>query len=144
MATLMSDTSDPKQEHVPELTLGWRLKMALGDRSAQSIADDLGVTRGTVSRWMADRGAPPKAAYIKMWALITQTDVRWLLTGQQTVPHPGGPDGGLEGKCAVRESNPQPADLEHPAVTTWPDYIVGTGWAMVRRVPVEIQDREAS
>ena len=85
---MMIRMSEMLHEHIPALTLGWRLKMALGEYDAQSIAADLGVHRATVARWMADRGAPPKVAYIKQWALITRTDVNWLLTG-----HPSAPNG---------------------------------------------------
>lgn len=51
-------------QRVPQLTLGWRLKMALGDMKVQDMADALGVNRATVGRWMADKGAPPKRAYL--------------------------------------------------------------------------------
>lgn len=77
---------------VPTLTLGWRLKMALGDTPAHDMADLLGVSRATVSRWMNDTGAPPKAAYLKQWALITGVDYGWLDTGTEPTysgPFPG-------------------------------------------------------
>jgi transcriptional regulator with XRE-family HTH domain len=78
--------SEMTNEHIPALTLGWRLKMALGDLSAHEMADALEVSRGTVSRWMADKGAPPRAVYVRQWALITRTDPSWLLTGRATTP----------------------------------------------------------
>ena len=91
---------------VPDLTLGWRLKMALGEHKAEWIADQLGVGRQTVSRWMSDRGAAPRRAYLMQWALLTGVDVDWLTTGRaQTRP----PDGGGE-RRARRDSNPQPSD----------------------------------
>ena len=76
----MSETT--MQVHIPALTLGWRLKMALGNMSARDMADALEVHRVTVARWMADRGAPPRTVFVRQWALITQTDPTWLLTGQ--------------------------------------------------------------
>lgn len=83
--------SENAREHIPALTLGWRLKMALGDMAAQDMADALEVNRGTVSRWMADKGAPPRSVYVKQWALITATDSGWLLSGQDAPPTtPGG------------------------------------------------------
>lgn len=92
---MMLDMSErANSRSVPDLTLGWRLKMALGDYGAGEIARDLGVTRSTVSRWMADRGARPKAAYLKQWALITRTDYDWLDKGivtSQPDTDPGGP-----------------------------------------------------
>lgn len=78
--------SEMARERIPALTLGWRLKMALGDMAAQDMADALEVSRGTVSRWMADKGAPPKSIYVKQWALITATDSGWLMTGEQAPP----------------------------------------------------------
>jgi transcriptional regulator with XRE-family HTH domain len=65
---------------VPEWTLGWRLQRALAhaEIGAQEMADELGVTRSTISRWMHDRGAEPRAIYIKQWALRTGVPVEWL------------------------------------------------------------------
>ena len=91
-------------ERIPELTLGWRLKMALGPMHVNEMADALEISRTTISRWLSDRIVPPKI-YIRQWALITQTDPTWLLTGQQTTPHPG-PDEGLN--AAVRREGLEP------------------------------------
>ena len=44
------------------------------------------------------------------WAMRSGVSMDWLLTGQQTAPHPGVPDEGLQEQCAVRDLNPQPAD----------------------------------
>lgn len=76
--SLMTRQTAPEGQpaHVPELTLGWRLKMALGNHSAGAMARELGVTRATVSRWMGDKGAPPKKAYVQQWALITGVAAR--------------------------------------------------------------------
>ncbi len=76
---------------IPDWTLGWRLQRSLTHAgvSAQSMADELGMTRGTVSRWMNDHGAPPRPAYVKLWALRTGVPVEWLMTGE--VSHPNGP-----------------------------------------------------
>jgi transcriptional regulator with XRE-family HTH domain len=83
--------STQRAERIPKLTLGWRLKMALGDEySVQEMADYLGVSRATLSRWMADKGAPPKRAYVAQWALKTDVPMRWLEEGIE--PH--GPDDG--------------------------------------------------
>lgn len=90
----MDDMSTQRAERIPKLTLGWRLKMALGDDySVQEMADYLGVSRATLSRWMADKGAPPKRAYIAQWSLRTGVDRDWLENGD---PKDGdhGPNGG--------------------------------------------------
>jgi transcriptional regulator with XRE-family HTH domain len=74
-------TQHAHSSNVPQVTLGWRLKMALayGDVAAHDMADQLGVARATVSRWMADKGTPPRRAYLTQWALITGVDVNWLI-----------------------------------------------------------------
>ena len=75
-------------ERIPELTLGWRLKMALGDMKRDDMAEILGVNPATISRWMADKGAAPKRAYLSQWAFATGTSLAWLETGN---PGNGGP-----------------------------------------------------
>ena len=82
------------ESRVPQLTLGWRLKLALSTAGIQAgaIATDLGVDRATVSRWMGDRGAAPKRAYLRQWAWITRVDYDWLTTGVASSGG-GSPDG---------------------------------------------------
>lgn len=69
------------------------MKIALGDRSIQEMCDLLGVHRATIGRWIADKGAPPKIAYLRQWALATGVNYEWLRTG-----------------WAPWDSNPQPTD----------------------------------
>ena len=82
-------TTQP-EENVPGLTLGWRLQMALGDMKSQDMADALGVSRSTVARWMHDRGAAPRRAYVLQWAMLTGTSAQWLETGLAGAPSPDG------------------------------------------------------
>lgn len=96
-------TTHHSHERVPALTLGWRLKMALGERSADEMAAHLGVSRQTVSRWMNDHGAAPKRAYIIQWALATKTSAEWLETGKVTG---GGGGGGLQIGRDTRKMGP--------------------------------------
>src|SRR5665647_3920943 len=101
--------------HIPELTLGWRLQMALGhaNLTVQEMADELGMSRGSLSRWLNDRGAPPRPVFIKAWALRTGVPAEWLLTGHAENPRPGDPDGGEDLTAAERareDSNLQPSD----------------------------------
>jgi transcriptional regulator with XRE-family HTH domain len=65
---------------IPEWTLGWRLQRSLAHAgiAVEEIADEMGVSRSTVSRWLNDRGAAPKQAYLKMWALRTGVPFAWL------------------------------------------------------------------
>lgn len=79
---------------VPEFTLGWRLRLALETKgiSVQEMADQLGYSRSTVSRWLNDQD-PPRAAVVAQWCLITEVDRDWLLDGKSgpTPPDPGTP-----------------------------------------------------
>lgn len=79
---------------VPELTLGWRLQLALAGRhTPEEMAEYLGVHRSTVYRWMKDAGAAPRPAYVRQWAIACSVDVDWLLTGKasDTGPEQGDP-----------------------------------------------------
>lgn len=77
-----------------QVTLGWRLQMALanGGLKAQEMADHLGVSRSTVSRWMNDHGAPPRRPDLIQWAMRCGVDVEWLSTGHASTT--GGGNGG--------------------------------------------------
>lgn len=68
---------------IPDWTLGWRMRRALGhaDVSVQEMADELGVTRSTLTRWMSDIGAAPRPAFLRVWAMRTGVDYQWLSTG---------------------------------------------------------------
>jgi transcriptional regulator with XRE-family HTH domain len=76
----------------PRVTLGWRLQISLahGDVSVQQMAEELGVSRSTVSRWLNEHGAPPRVAFLKQWALRTGVAYDWL--------------------CPEQDSNLQPTD----------------------------------
>jgi transcriptional regulator with XRE-family HTH domain len=87
----MDDMSTQRAERIPEVTLGWRLKLALGDDSVQEMADYLGVSRQSLSRWMADKGKAPARAYIAQWALKTDVPMAWLEHG---IESDDGPDDG--------------------------------------------------
>lgn len=78
---------------IPPWTLGWRLQRALSwaDISAEEISVELEVHRSTVSRWMNDRGAPPRALFVKEWALRCGVPYDWLAFG---IEPQDGPDGG--------------------------------------------------
>lgn len=65
---------------IPAWTLGWRMQRALAHAgiSVNEIAEEMGVSRATISRWINDKGAPPRAAYLKQWALRTGVPYLWL------------------------------------------------------------------
>ena len=77
--------------HIPTITLGWRMRLALGDIPVGKMADDLGYSRSTLSRWLNDQDEP-RPAILAQWALMTGVDHTWLKTGEQSGDH--GPDGG--------------------------------------------------
>lgn len=68
---------------VPEWTLGWRLQRALAHAgiTTNDIATELEVSRATISRWINDHGAPPRAIYVKEWALRCGVPYEWIQHG---------------------------------------------------------------
>jgi transcriptional regulator with XRE-family HTH domain len=82
---------------IPQWTLGWRLQRSLShaNLTSEAMASELGVVRSTISRWMNDRGAPPRAGYLKAWALRCGVPYLWLATGQEGAPD-SGPGLGVE------------------------------------------------
>ena len=65
---------------IPSLSLGDRMRMALGDRRTDAIAKELGVSRSLVSHWLNDH-VVPTLGYLRAWAAITGVDYDWLRTG---------------------------------------------------------------
>jgi transcriptional regulator with XRE-family HTH domain len=109
---------------IPALTLGWRLRMALdySEISVQAMADQLGVARATLSRWMSDKGSRPKKAYLMQWALITGVPFEWLDSGKVTP----GPDPKGGGNRVIHAFPPNPLapvvtirQSRRPVATNW-------------------------
>lgn len=92
---------------IPQWTLGWRLQRSLAHAgiSVEKIADELGVSRSTVSRWMNDHGTP-RSIYVKEWALRCGVPYHWLATGEEL-----GPDSGPGLESPVTNRNTQVIDL---------------------------------
>jgi transcriptional regulator with XRE-family HTH domain len=92
---MMVDMTETPFAGIPPLTRGWRMKMALdyGDIGALEMADELGVSRQTVARWMNIDGVPIRPAFLKQWALRCGVDYSWLATGvpsdEASAPNPG-------------------------------------------------------
>lgn len=77
---------------VPEVTLGWRMKMALGhaDMTVQEMADETGMSRQQLSRYLNGKGESPRRAILVTWALRTGVPLEWLAEGIVS----DGPNGG--------------------------------------------------
>jgi transcriptional regulator with XRE-family HTH domain len=75
----------PETGNIPQWTLGWRMQRSLAhaDITVSEIARDLGVSRATISRWLNDRGAPPRAIYVKEWALRCGVSCEWLRADEE-------------------------------------------------------------
>jgi transcriptional regulator with XRE-family HTH domain len=117
--------STAPQAHVPPITLGWRLKIALshGGIKAEHMADALDVSRQTVSRWMSDKGAPPKRVYLKEWAEATGVPLQWLETGAEPciTPPPNGGKGGRKTSAELAAEKGRRA--QRPADPFTPGYL---------------------
>lgn len=69
-------------ETIPEWTLGDRLEKALhaAGMRVEDMADELEISRSTVSRWTHDKGHV-RTIYLKQWALRTGVPYEWLRSG---------------------------------------------------------------
>jgi transcriptional regulator with XRE-family HTH domain len=86
----LDNTHGMTQTTVPEWTLGWRLQRSLAhaEMLTEQMADELGVSRSTVSRWLNGHGAPPRIGYLKLWAMRCGVPLDWLVNGDD-VRRPG-------------------------------------------------------
>lgn len=80
----MTQASTETAPHVPELTLGWRLRMARESAGidVQQMAQLLSVGRSTISRWEHDGGSL-RPIYLREWAAVCGVDYSWLVTGAE-------------------------------------------------------------
>lgn len=93
---------------IPEFTRGDRFRRArlnAGHRNVEDFADLLGVGRALISSVESERH-DPRRIVVRAWAMATGVPEHWLETG-----HAPSPDGdGACSECAIRDSNPEPAD----------------------------------
>lgn len=108
-------THNLQTDGIPELTLGWRIQMALaaGGLKQTDLMNHFELSRGTISRWCRDESVPPKRHQIMQIALMTGVDAKWLETG--IAPTGTNPDGGDE--CPQPGSNRRPADYKSRVLT---------------------------
>lgn len=91
----LNGMSTASSERVPEITRGWRLKIALSyaGMKAEDMAAHLGMSRQTITRWMTDQGAPPRPVYVREWARLTGVSLAWLESGTAPGAPTPSPDG---------------------------------------------------
>ena len=100
--------------YVPAWTFEDRLRKCrdlVGDNQ-RDWAERVGVTQKTV--WATERGVTkPSRLLIRAWALAAGVDPVWLETGQapETTPPAGVEPAGGDAECAIRDLNPEPADM---------------------------------
>jgi transcriptional regulator with XRE-family HTH domain len=72
-----------QSEAVPQWTRGWRMRRALDHAglTVETMIAELGVSRGTASRWLHDKG-PVRDIYLKQWALRCGVPFDWLKDGR--------------------------------------------------------------
>lgn len=101
------DPATPWGGRVPYWSIGDRMRKARESAglSQTELSEAAGISRKTISRIEAE-GMEPKRAYLIAWSFATGVALEWLETGES--PRPVDPDGGSE--CAIRDSNPEPAD----------------------------------
>lgn len=106
---------------IPEVRVHHRMRIALDESglSVQTISDELGMSRETVSSWINGRRVPNRAQLIA-WAQLTSVPVWWLETGAEEPPHDRG--GALAGVA-------RPEGLEPPTFCS-----VAEGAAMYLRL----------
>lgn len=77
---------------IPEVTLGWRIQMALdeGGLKQTDLMDKFEVSRGTVSRWCRDIAPTPKKHVLNDIAVMCGVSARWLIFGEEDTTPPGG------------------------------------------------------
>lgn len=86
----------PEVRNIPPITLPTRLRMAREWRELdqQDVADEMGISRATVSNYETGKTKPGKMA-LNAWAVATRVDVEWLKTGNENADSDNGPgDGG--------------------------------------------------
>lgn len=113
---LMTEQVDYAKE--PELTLGWRIQIALDEGKLQhtDLMEKFEVSRGTVSRWCRDVGAPPKKFVLNEIAVMCRVSPRWLIDGPSRDNRP--PDGD---PSHLGESNSRPIHYLRTRMTRIPD-----------------------
>lgn len=110
----MSATQLRPAGRIPSWDLHDRLGKALRDSGlgVSDMAEQLGVSRETIGRWVNGRGAPKRGSLVA-WASVTGVDFRWLETGENQAPAGVPP---TPGKLPRLDSNQEPSGYVLPLV----------------------------
>ena len=84
-------TTSPEPGLIPQLTLGWRLRMARATTglSTRDFAERIGVSHGTITNAENDKRSV-RPITLNAYALATGVDRTWLETGVVTGDTPDG------------------------------------------------------
>ena len=97
----MTSAYEPGQ--IPEFDMGDRLKKAIevSDLSVAAMAEYVGVTRETLSRYLNGRQDAP-IAIVRLISIRTGVPFHWLQTGETPAGPGEGPDGGSSDSAPSR------------------------------------------
>lgn len=95
---MLGMSTQAQESGVPQLTLGWRIRLALdyGGISREKMAATLGVHPSSITRWSHDKGDAPKRGFLLQVAAATGVNPDWLEFGEAHGSTPPGPKGGME------------------------------------------------
>lgn len=102
----MSEQATTTTASIPTWTLGWRLKRALSWASvgAAEMGDHLGYSKAQISRYLNDKGEPPRDSVLRLWAIRCGVPYEWLAFGIEG-DDPDGDDELSRSRCFA--PNPQ-------------------------------------
>ena len=103
---------------IPEFTIHDRLRKAreITGLDQGPFAEEIGVSRGTVSNYESGAVTRLGKLQLRAWALRTGVPLEWLQTGEN--PHQDGPDGGQV--LPRLDSNQQPSGYASAQVIEGP------------------------
>lgn len=89
----MSEQTTTTTAGIPTWTLGWRLKRALSWASvgAAEMGDHLGYSKAQISRYLNDKGEPPRDSVLRLWAIRCGVPLEWLAFGVEADTDPTDP-----------------------------------------------------
>src|SRR5690242_9359835 len=75
----------PRTGRVHQFTIGDRLRKAreVAGYDQRGFEEATGISRGTISAYELGKSTP-RRAFLSIWAVQTDTDLNWLLTGEPT------------------------------------------------------------